>query len=155
MERENERTIPDQMLENVVGGMEMPVGSYIWPVPSFRAVTITFTEPCEGGFYGGIFISGPGIFGAAVVAADSGTVSLDGYGSGGWGGGYGTYCQIDHDGGRSTLYAHLSTLTVFPGQVVSQGQLIGFVGATGDTGCPGLRFETRINGIRVDPMGEL
>ena len=154
MDRENERMIPDERLEEVVGGTGLSVGAYIWPVPSFRNVIVYFGERTDGGLSGGIEIGGGGISGAAVVAADGGAVDPLWYGSGGWGGGYGTYCVINHDGGRSTVYAHLSAINVRAGEEVSRGQVIGYVGATGDTTHPCLYFETRLNGVRYDPLSE-
>jgi murein DD-endopeptidase MepM/ murein hydrolase activator NlpD len=69
--------------------------------------------------------------------------------------GYGNLTAIDHGGGVSTAYGHQSSLAVSVGQIVSQGQTIGYVGCTGHCFGPHLHFEVRINGAPVDPLGYL
>ena len=100
--------------------------------------------------HGAIDIAGGGIYGTPVVAAADGTVVFSS--AGGWGGGYGTYLMIDHGGGVSTLYAHMSGLAVSQGATVSAGQVIGYVGSTGDSSGPHLHFEVREYGTKVNPM---
>jgi murein DD-endopeptidase MepM/ murein hydrolase activator NlpD len=73
----------------------------------------------------------------------------------GWMSGYGNLVAIDHGRGISTAYAHQSRIGVGNGQVVSQGQTIGYVGCTGHCFGPHLHFEVRINGTPVDPLGYL
>ena len=102
--------------------------------------------------------------GADVVAAKEGVVidSYNGcyhnwpkeYGSCGCGGGYGNYVMIAHDDGKMTVYGHLSTTMVYTGQHVYQGQVIGFVGSTGHSTGAHLHFETRLNGVKYNPMTE-
>lgn len=90
--------------------------------------------------------------GTAILAADSGTVSLVKYDARG----YGNYVLISHGGGLFTLYGHCSATYVSPGQSVSKGQKIAAVGSTGYSTGPHLHFEVRvgggINGKRVDPL---
>jgi hypothetical protein len=57
---------------------------------------------------------------------------------------YGRFIQVDHGGGRSSLYAHLSAAWVRPGQRVDQGVVLGRVGATGNATGPHLHFEERV-----------
>jgi murein DD-endopeptidase MepM/ murein hydrolase activator NlpD len=64
----------------------------------------------------------------------------------------GNYVIIDHGNGNRTLYAHMSHAGVSARQTVSQGQIIGLVGSTGQSTGPHLHFETYVNGTRVDPL---
>lgn len=117
----------------------------IWPASG------TFTSPFGyrwGRMHEGIDISLAE--GTAVAAAASGSVILAAYT-----GGYGNYVCVDHGGGMSTCYAHLSGYAVSVGSYVSQGQTIGYSGNTGSSTGPHLHFEVRIDGIAQDPMGYL
>ena len=69
--------------------------------------------------------------------------------------GYGNVVIIDHGGALSTLYAHLSSMSVRQGQTVSKGQKIGAIGCTGLCTGPHLHFETRIGGVPVQPLNLL
>ncbi|MEW6398625.1 MAG: peptidoglycan DD-metalloendopeptidase family protein [Bacillota bacterium] len=93
----------------------------------------------------GIDIGAPS--GRSIVAAESGRVM-----TAGWLGGYGKAVTIDHGGGISTLYAHMSEILVSPGQMVSKGQAIGRVGDTGLATGPHLHFEVRVSGKPADPL---
>lgn len=86
-------------------------------------------------------------YGTPIGAAKAGTVIFSGSMSG-----YGNVVIIDHGGGFSTLYAHESRLSAGQGESVSQGQVVGYVGATGDATGPHLHFETRVNGTPENPM---
>jgi murein DD-endopeptidase MepM/ murein hydrolase activator NlpD len=84
--------------------------------------------------------------GVPIIAASGGRVFLAD-----WKGGYGLTVMIDHGGGMSTLYGHMSATAVSYGQQVSVGEVIGYIGTTGvSTGCH-LHFEVRIFGDPVDP----
>lgn len=67
-------------------------------------------------------------------------------------GGYGLMVEVEHGSGLATRYAHLSAVTVAPGDRVTRGQVIGQVGSTGRATGPHLHYETRIDGEAVDPM---
>ena len=75
-----------------------------------------------------------------MTAAAGGTVIMAQ-----WYGGYGNYMLIDHGGGYSTGYGHLSAIYVSNGQTVQRGQAIGAVGSTGASTGPHLHFEMRID----------
>jgi len=126
---------------------------FIWPEPNaqisqpFGPSTFWF-EPAFGGyphFHTGIDLTEP--FGSPVYAADDGIVALVGSSSSG----YGNYVVIAHSGGLDTLYGHLSTALVKPGQLVVQGQPIGLEGSSGNSTGPHLHFELRINQTPVNP----
>lgn len=88
--------------------------------------------------------------GTPITAAKSGQVIISEMGTGStWS--YGNYVVIDHGDGTTTLYAHMSYRAVSEGDIVTQGQYIGDVGATGNVTGPHLHFEVRVNGQRVDP----
>ena len=89
-------------------------------------------------------------YGTQIHAAASGRVIYAG-----WMSGYGNLVAIDHGRGISTAYGHQSSIAVSNGQIVSQGQTIGYVGCTGHCFGPHLHFEVRINGSPVDPLGYL
>lgn len=80
--------------------------------------------------------------GTPVYAAADGTVIIA-RNNGSFNGGYGNYVVLTHPNGTQTLYAHLRNTLTTPGQEVSSGQLIGFVGMTGHTTGPHLHFEVR------------
>jgi murein DD-endopeptidase MepM/ murein hydrolase activator NlpD len=117
----------------------------IWPVSG--AVVSPFGIRW-GRMHEGIDISAGS--GSPVAAAGAGTVISVGYM-----GGYGNLVVVDHGGGLSTAYAHLSGYGVGSGQSVSQGQVVGYVGCTGHCYGPHLHFEVRLNGAAVDPLGYL
>lgn len=66
-------------------------------------------------------------------------------------GGYGNMVEIEHAGGVSTRYAHMSAILVSPGQMVQAGAIVGKVGTTGRSTGPHLHYETRINEEPLDP----
>jgi len=69
-----------------------------------------------------------------------------------WFSSYGLYIQINHGGELETRYAHLSALSVSPGQQVRKGDLIGYVGSTGRSTGPHLHYEVRVAGQAVNPV---
>ncbi|MEO6536440.1 MAG: peptidoglycan DD-metalloendopeptidase family protein [Candidatus Paceibacterota bacterium] len=88
----------------------------------------------------GVDLSAPS--GTPIHAAAGGTVILS-KGDGGWNGGYGSYVVISHANGTQTLYSHMSKDIISVGDVVSQGQLLGYVGETGEATGNHLHFEVR------------
>ncbi|WP_338787908.1 M23 family metallopeptidase [Metabacillus sp. FJAT-53654] len=85
-----------------------------------------------------------------IKAADNGTVE-----SAGFNGGYGNKVVINHNNGLKTIYAHLDSISVSVGQVVSQGQKIGVMGTTGHSTGVHLHFEVYDNGNLKNPMDYL
>jgi murein DD-endopeptidase MepM/ murein hydrolase activator NlpD len=86
--------------------------------------------------------------GTPIMAAGDGRVAFVG-----WRNGYGRAVIIDHGQGRSTLYGHMSAWgKEKQGQHVSQGSIIGYVGASGLATGPHLHYEFRINGTQVNPL---
>ena len=85
--------------------------------------------------------------GDPVVAGASGTVTFVG-----WQNGYGQLVVIDHGGGLTTRYGHLSHIDVAQAQTVARGQFIGRVGSTGRSTGPHLHYEIRINDEPVNPL---
>jgi murein DD-endopeptidase MepM/ murein hydrolase activator NlpD len=87
-------------------------------------------------------------YGAAVIAPQRGTVIHAGPGLSG----YGQVVEIDHGNGITTLYAHLSAITVRVGDAVAQGQQVGAVGKTGAVTAAHLHYEVHIGGVPRNPM---
>lgn len=125
-------------------------GSLVWPVPSSMVITSRYgnrSDPFTGAtaYHSGIDIDGFNKEGYPIVASDSGTVITASTNSG-----YGNYIIIDH-GGMKTVYAHMSGFAVGAGQTVSQGQTIGYLGATGRATGTHLHFEVYVGESRTDP----
>ena len=125
-------------------------GSFTWPVPSCTYITSRFglrihpiykTERKHSGLDVGAG------YGAAIVAADSGSVIR----AANIGDGYGNCVIIDHGNGYMTLYAHMSSMTVSEGQSVTKGSSIGYVGSSGLSTGPHCHFEVWSGGSRTDP----
>lgn len=124
-------------------------GKFIWPLPSCKMVSSGYGYR-NGRYHAGVDISGNGVYGKEILAADGGTVVE--VNPSGWGGGYGLYVIIDHGGGYRTVYAHCSSINVRVGQKVSQGQLIARAGNSGNSSGAHLHFEIRVNGQSVNPL---
>ena len=93
------------------------------------------------GIHGHNAVDLAGAYGSNIMAAADGQVIVSR--EGGWNGGYGSYVVIRHDNGTQTLYAHMSKTNVQVGDTVEQGQIIGFMGSTGDSTGTHLHFEIR------------
>ncbi len=140
------------------GGYVPTSGSFLWPLASpYGPNWITSPygyrdDPWGSGaiqFHNGLDVGAPG--GTLIYAVDDGQVVIS---QDGWNGGCGNYTVIYHGGGVYTEYMHQSRRAVSVGQYVSQGEVIGYVGTTGNsTGCH-LHFGVmlyNIGGTRVDP----
>lgn len=86
-------------------------------------------------------------WGAPVIAGANGTVTFSG-----WQNGYGQLVVIDHGGGLTTRYGHLSALAASVGQLIQRGEFLGRVGSTGRSTGPHLHYEVRINDQPVNPL---
>lgn len=103
-----------------------------------------------GATHKGLDIAAPK--GTSIYAAASGTVITSAYG---WNGGYGNYVVINHGNGINTAYGHCSSLVAKVGQTVNAGDLIAYVGNTGDSYGNHLHFEIRVNGVAQNPQNYL
>ena len=97
----------------------------------------------------GTDIGAPG--GTPILAEAEGTVTIAN-GIESWGGGYGYYIKVRHNDTYETLYAHCSSICVVAGQEVKQGEVIGYVGTTGNSTGNHLHFEVWQNGQRTDAL---
>lgn len=86
--------------------------------------------------------------GTPIYAARSGKVTVASYQAGG----AGNYVSINHGDGYSSIYMHMTHYIVSPGQYVTAGQVIGYVGSTGGSTGPHLHFGIARNGTYVNPM---
>ena len=147
-------TLPPSIADPPPGPVNPDGSQLIWPAHGvvitqpFGPTTYPF-EPAFDGFahfHTGLDLAGPlgsPILAAAdgvVVAADASTV------------GYGNHVIIAHAGGLLTLYGHLETMLVKPGDVVKAGQVVALLGSTGNSTGPHCHFEVRVAGQPVDPI---
>jgi murein DD-endopeptidase MepM/ murein hydrolase activator NlpD len=129
----------------VAGPVRAGAGGLVWPV---NGPIVSPFGMRWGRLHAGVDIAAPA--GTPIRAAKAGRVVLLGPTSG-----YGNYICLDHGGGLSTCYAHLSSYGTSSGASVSQGQVIGAVGCTGHCFGDHLHFETRMGGAPVNPAGYL
>ncbi len=108
------------------------------------------TDPVSGVIYrlhAGVDVNSA--YGTQIWAAAGGTVILAG-----WNGGYGNCVMVNHGNGYTTLYGHMSSIAVSYGQYVTMGQVLGYVGSTGNSTGPHLHFEVRASatGSSINPL---
>ena len=124
-------------------------GGMMWPTDS-QSITSYFGGRDSPGGIGSTNHMGIDIGaseGTPIYAAMPGTVT-----TAGWYGGYGNAVIIDHGGGMQTLYGHMSAVGTSPGMNVMPGQVIGFVGSTGNSTGPHLHFSVLQDGQWLDPL---
>lgn len=126
---------------------------FIWPVPTVRNYTDAYgnryiVEEDRYDFHKGVDITKPGCYGEPIIASAGGEIIR----AGDTGNGYGYHVLIDHGNSISTLYGHCSSLAVKVGDMVEQGDVIGYIGNTGYSYGNHLHFEVRVNGQHTDPF---
>ena len=123
--------------------------TFLWPSYTTTLTSYFGNRESPGGIgstnHKGIDIGAS--YGTSIWAAASGTVTLAS-----WNGGYGNCVIVSHSNGYSTLYAHMSSIAVSAGQTVSQGQVLGYVGSTGNSTGPHLHFGVLAGGTYVNPL---
>lgn len=124
--------------------------------PPRTMATGSFVRPCSGyltsrfGYRWGRSHNGIDVgasTGTPIYAADGGVITMSG-----WNGGYGKMIVINHENGYVTYYAHCSRLLYSPGKRVAKGDVIAYVGNTGNSTGPHLHFEVRLNGSPRNPL---
>ena len=119
----------------------------LWPVEGPVASSFGEREDPingEGAFHTGVDIDAP--YGTPVRAAGDGDVTGAEMGAG-----YGRAVELNHGHDVLTLYGHLSAIAVIPGQHVTRGQVIGYVGQSGRATGPHLHYEVRVHNVPVNP----
>ena len=129
------------------GGIAAADGALCWPLPGHTYISCHFGEvdAFDNAGHRGTDIPAPE--GTPILAAHSGTVLVSG-----WNDSYGNQVLLDNGAGLSTRYAHMTQAAVTAGEAVTAGQVIGYVGSTGDSTGNHLHFEVMQGGIRVDPL---
>ena len=123
--------------------------NYMWPLPGYNRLTSAFgyrIHPITNKAHSHTGIDVPAPARTPILAAKSGQVVTSARHSS-----YGNYVVIDHGNGSSTLYAHMSSRNVTEGQMVKQGDVIGYVGTTGSSTGNHLHLEIRENYTRINP----
>ena len=122
-------------------------GTFTWPTDHHFLSGYDYTPPVHNG------LDFDGDMGSPLYASDSGVVIFSGWSDRG----YGNLIVIDHDGGWQTYYGHIMDggILVGCGENVLQGELIAYMGSTGNSTGPHLHFELRHNGAAVNPWSYL
>ena len=129
------------------GGIAVADGELCWPLPGHTYISCHFGEADAFGNTGHRGTDIPAPEGTPILAAHSGTVLVSG-----WNDSYGNQVLLDNGAGLSTRYAHMTASAVTAGETVTAGQVIGYVGSTGDSTGNHLHFEVMQDGVRVNPM---
>ena len=129
------------------GGIAAADGALCWPLPGHTYISCHFGEVDAFGNTGHRGTDIPATEGTPILAAHSGTVLVSG-----WNDSYGNQVLLDNGAGLSTRYAHMTQTAVTAGEAVTAGQVIGYVGSTGDSTGNHLHFEVMQNGVRMNPL---
>ena len=122
-------------------------GELCWPLPGHTYISCNFGDDDAYGNSGHRGTDIPAPEGTPILAAHGGTVIISG-----WNNSYGNQVLLDNGAGLSTRYAHMTAAAVSAGETVTAGQVIGYVGNTGDSTGFHLHFEVMQNGVRVNPL---
>ena len=154
---QDQRDILDELLSDelrpyllaLCGGVGGAVGdgTLQWPLPGHTYISCHFGEVDAFGNAGHRGTDIPAPEGTPILAAHSGTVLVSG-----WNDSYGNQVLLDNGAGLSTRYAHMTKTAVTAGETVTAGQVIGYVGSTGDSTGNHLHFEVMQNGVRCNPL---
>ena len=153
--RQDQRDILHQLLSEkmrpsllaLCGGIAVADGELCWPLPGHTYISCHFGEVDAFGNAGHRGTDIPAPEGTPILAAHSGTVLVSG-----WNDSYGNQVLLDNGAGLSTRYAHMTQTAVTAGEVVTAGQVIGYVGSTGNSTGNHLHFEVMQNGVRMNPL---
>ena len=129
------------------GGIAAADGALCWPLPGHTYISCHFGEVDAFGNAGHRGTDIPAPEGTPILAAHSGTVLISG-----WNDSYGNQVLLDNGAGLSTRYAHMTQTAVTAGEAVTAGQVIGYVGSTGDSTGNHLHFEVMQGGVRMNPL---
>lgn len=129
------------------GGIAVADGELCWPLPGHTYISCHFGEVDSFGNAGHRGTDIPAPEGTPILAVHSGTVLVSG-----WNDSYGNQVLLDNGAGLSTRYAHMTQTAVTAGEAVTAGQVIGYVGSTGDSTGNHLHFEVMQGGVRVNPL---
>ena len=141
------------MIVDAGGTIDMAPGEFVWPTQSNWQISSKYGWricPFHGReLHNGVdIVLESGTNGSPVYAIADGMVTrASRYG------GYGNCIQIAHGGGYSSLYGHLSGYNCSSDQFVKKGQLIGYIGSTGNSTGPHLHFTVFKDGSITNPMG--
>ncbi len=142
------RALEGGLTSNFTGDWsELADAPSMWPVEGRVASSFGEREDPingEGAFHTGVDIDAP--YGTPVRAAGDGDVTGAQMGTG-----YGREVTLDHGHDVITLYGHLSAVAVYPGQHVTRGEIIGYVGESGRATGPHLHYEVRLHNVPVNP----
>ena len=129
------------------GGTTVADGELCWPLPGHTYISCHFGEVDAFGNTGHRGTDIPVPEGTPILAAHNGTVLVSG-----WNDSYGNQVLLDNGLGLSTRYAHMTQTAVTAGEAVTAGQVIGYVGSTGDSTGSHLHFEVMQGGVQIDPL---
>jgi murein DD-endopeptidase MepM/ murein hydrolase activator NlpD len=142
------RALESGLTANFAGDWtELADAPSMWPVEGRVASSFGEREDPingEGAFHTGVDIDAP--YGTPVRASGDGTVTGAQMGAG-----YGLEVTLDHGHDVVTLYGHLSAVAVYPGQHVTRGEVIGYIGESGRATGPHLHYEVRLHNVPVNP----